>query len=60
MYIQVKKIEQVKTQYGYDYKIKMVWLYEDNGKWIKWVKLDDILDELLENKIYIKRWQENT
>jgi hypothetical protein len=41
MYIQVKKISFVADTYGQHIKINMVGLYEDNGKFVKWIKLDE-------------------
>ena len=49
MYIQIKKILPVAGQYGNDLKITMVGLYDDDGKWIKWVKLNSELVERLKN-----------
>jgi len=47
MYLQIKKINQVPDEHGNHLVITMVGLYEDNGKWIKWVKLNEALMELL-------------
>jgi len=41
MYLQVKKISLVPDKFGSNVKITMVGLYDDDGKWIKWVKLND-------------------
>ena len=54
MYLQIKKAELQPDQYGKHIKITMIGLYEDGGKWIKWVKLNDAaLQELLNAKIPI-------
>lgn len=53
MYLQIKKAEFVKNKRGKnDIKISMIWLYEDNWKYIRFVKLQS--DELLE---YLKNWK---
>ena len=55
MYIQIKKIELTPDKFGKHIKITMIGLYEDDGKWIKWVRLSDpILKLLLNVKIPIE------
>jgi hypothetical protein len=53
MYLQVKKISTEPDKYGQFIKITMIGAYEDNGKWIKWVKLSDetVADALSKIKI---------
>lgn len=43
MYLEIKKSELVPDKFGNHIKITMVGLYTDEGKWIKWVKLNDYL-----------------
>lgn len=49
MKIKFKKIEIVPDKYGHHIKINMVGLYDDNGKWIKWAKLNDNLLDILKD-----------
>lgn len=51
MYIQIKKIEEKETKFWKDYYLKMIWLYEDDWKWIKWIKIDEVIDLLCNTKI---------
>ncbi len=52
MYLQIKKAELVPDARGQHIKITMVWLYDSDGKWTKWVKLNDVvLDMLLKAKL---------
>lgn len=54
MYIQIKKSQLVPDNFGQHIKITMVGLYDDNGKWIKWTKLnDELLKKLMEAKIQL-------
>jgi len=51
-YIKIKKAELVPDKYGKHIKISMVGIYDVNGKWLKWIPLDEVLIEiLLDNKI---------
>ena len=51
-YIKIKKAELVPDKYGKHIKITMVGIYDQNGKWLKWIPLDDVLIEiLLDNQI---------
>ena len=44
----VKKAILVDDTYGKHIKIIMIWEYDENWKWIKWVKLDEnILNKML-------------
>jgi len=49
MYLQIKTIEKVTDKYAYHFKITKVGLYDDEGNWIKWAKLNDNLMEALKN-----------
>jgi len=49
MYLKIKRIEKQETKYGDDFVIKMVQLSDDNGKFIKNLKLDDELFQVLKN-----------
>lgn len=52
MYLQIKKAELVPDKFGNYIKITMIGLYDDTGKWIKWIKLDqDIIYTLLNASI---------
>jgi len=54
MNLRIKIIEKQETKYGNDLVIKMISLYDNNGKWIKNVKLNDELIKVLkESKIVI-------
>lgn len=51
MYFKVKKCEAVLSKRSdgkTDIRITMVWLYTNDGKWIKWVKLDEFMELLPE------------
>jgi hypothetical protein len=41
--LRIKKAELVPDAYGNHIKITMVGLYDENGKWIRWVKLNEDL-----------------
>lgn len=49
MYLQIKKIIREPDKFGSHLKVTMIGLYKDNGKWIKWVKLNDSVIEILKN-----------
>ena len=49
MYLQIKRIEPQPSKYGNDFKISMIGLYQDDGKWIKWIKLDTHIMEFLKD-----------
>lgn len=52
MYYQIKKAELVPDRFGKHIQITMVGLYEDDGTWVKWVKLDqELLTKLLNERI---------
>lgn len=54
-YIKIKKIELVPDKFGHHIKITMIGLYDENGKWVKWVKLNDaLIQELLKKSIEIE------
>lgn len=51
-YLQVKKAELVPDQFGKHIKINMIGLYDSNGKWQRWVKLNEAtIDKLKTTKI---------
>ena len=51
-FIKVKKAELVPDKYGKHIKISMVGIYDENGKWLKWIPLDEVFIEiLLDNEI---------
>ena len=48
MYLKIKKAELVPTKFGSnDIKITMIGLYNDDGSWVKWVKLNPELIKVL-------------
>ena len=47
MILKIKKAEIFPDKYGSHIKITMVGLYDKDGKWIRWVKLNDKLIEQL-------------
>ena len=49
MYLQIKKINLIPDKFVKVIQIPMIGLYEDDGKWIKWVKLNDELVKVLSN-----------
>lgn len=49
-YLKIKKAELIPDTFGQHLKITMIGLYDENDKWIKWVKLNDALIEELLNK----------
>lgn len=54
MKLKIKKAELVPDKFGQHIKITMVGLYDDNDKWIRWVKLNDsLIKNLLEVDIKI-------
>ena len=60
MKLKIKTAKLVEDQYGKHIEITKVGLYEDDGKWIRWTKLDQrVLDVLLklEVKVYLKENQ---
>jgi len=53
--IKIKKAELVPDNHGFHIKITMIGLYDENGKWIKWTKLNESMLELLKSKeIYLE------
>ncbi len=53
-YIQIRTIESIPDKFGRHLAIKRVGLYDKNGKWKRWVKLNDALLNKLHNaKIYL-------
>ena len=52
--IRIKKAELVDDKFGKHIKVTMIGLYDENGKWIKWTKINEnILDVLLTNDINV-------
>lgn len=53
MYLQIKTINLSPDKFGNNLSITKVGLYDENDKWVKWVKLDEKVLTLLQNqKIY--------
>jgi len=54
MYLQIKTVEKVPDKYGHHLKITKVGLYDNEGNWVKWVKLNDnLIEKLKEAKIEV-------
>lgn len=52
--IKIKKASLENDKFGQNIKVTMVGIYDENGKWIKWTKLNqEILDILLTSEIEI-------
>jgi len=47
MKVRIKTAELVPDKYGFHIKITKVGIYDDNGKYIRWAKLNNELLELL-------------
>jgi len=55
MYLQIKKAKLTPDKFGSNITISMIGLYEDDGKWIKWIKLNDkVIEAMIDNKIPVK------
>jgi hypothetical protein len=53
-YIKIKKAELVPDKFGQHIKIGMIGLYEPDGTWVRWVKLNQaLLDKLVANTIEV-------
>lgn len=53
MYLKIKKIKQEPDKFGNKITITMIGLYDETDKWIKWVKLDEqVINLLSEVKVY--------
>ena len=49
MKIKIKTAKLVEDQWGHHIEITKVGLYDDQGKWIKWTKLNQALLEMITN-----------
>jgi hypothetical protein len=47
MYLKIKSIDSVADKFGNNIVITKIGLYDNNDKWIKWVKLNEFTKELL-------------
>ena len=55
MKLKIKKAELVPDKFGQHLKITMVGLYDDTGKWIRWIKLNEaFLEALIQAELKIK------
>jgi len=55
MYLKIKKAELIPDTYGQKISISMIGLYDDNDKWIRWIKLNEETIKVLNNsKLTIK------
>ncbi len=60
MYLKIKKTELVPDKHGKHLAITMIGLYDDNDKYVRWIKLDEqrLLDLLKESIIPCGEWPE--
>lgn len=55
MYIKIKKADLIPDSYGQKISISMIGLYDDNDKWIRWIKLnEETITVLTNSKLTIK------
>jgi hypothetical protein len=54
MNLKIKKAELVPDTFGKHIKITMIGLYDENDKWVKWVKLDEEIIQTLLTKTICK------
>ena len=55
MYLKIKKAELIPDTYGQKISISMIGLYDENDKWIRWIKLNEETIKVLNNsKLTIK------
>lgn len=47
MYLRIKKAKTLKTTYWNNIVISMIWLYDNNHKRVKRIRLDEITAEML-------------
>ncbi len=47
MYLKIKKANVVESTYWKNIVISMIWLYNDNDKRVKWIKLDENVASIL-------------
>lgn len=47
MKLKIKKAELVPDKFGYHIKVNMIGLYDENDKWITWIKLNEAFVETL-------------
>ena len=47
MYLQIKRLKVYRWNYGNNFHINKIWLYKDDGEFIKWVKLNNSCFELV-------------
>ena len=59
MIMKIKSAMLVQDTYGHHIKINKVGLYDDQGKFIKWTKLNDEVIELLTKQNIIVHFEEN-
>jgi hypothetical protein len=53
MKLKIKTIELQPDKYGQHIKITKIGLYDENDKWIRWVKLNDELIKVLTEKFIL-------
>lgn len=52
MILKIKKATLKPNSYGNNIEISMVGVYDDNGKWIRWIKLNqELIDVLCETTV---------
>lgn len=52
-YLKIKTAELVADKFGHHIKITKIGLYDENGKWIKWVKLNEYTLQQLCNTSFV-------
>ena len=54
MYLKIKIAQLVPDKFGNKIEITRIGLYDQDGKWLKWVKLNEfLLEQLLDAKINV-------
>ena len=62
MYLKIRQVAVWKTKYWWYFYVQKVWIYKNDGTWIKWCKLNEslknyMLDLEIPCNITIKAWQ---
>jgi len=53
-FLKIKKASLEADKYGNIIKVNMIGIHDENGKWIKWIKLNQkAIDSILEKEISI-------
>ena len=54
MFLKIKKAELIPAKFGADIKITMIGLYQDDGKFVKWIKLAEAIEILKTANIHFE------